>query len=406
MTDTSPIILAYSGGLDTSFCVPWLKETYNRPVVTVCINTGGLDDAAAASLEERAMALGSQEHVLVEARQIFFDRVLKYLIAGNARRGNLYPLCVGAERGIQATLLAELASERGSTTVAHGCTAAGNDQVRFEVALRTVNPALEVLAPVRDQAFQRDQQIAYLKDNNYPMPPSGGEYSINRGMWGVSIGGSETLTSSDSIPENAWVLSTGAFDKNLPAKALTVSFANGVPVALDGAPMGAVELIETLESIGGEYAIGRGIHLGDTVLGTKGRVAFEAPAAEILLNAHRELEKLTLSALQMRIKESVAQSYSDFVHEGKQLDPVCRDIEALLDSSQATVTGDVKLILRPGNVFVAGVDSDYSLMAATKGVYGEAAGEWTPQDALGYSRILALPGMLQSRARANGKANS
>jgi len=402
MTDTSPIILAYSGGLDTSFCVPWLKETYQRPVVTVCINTGGLDDAAAASLEERAMTLGAQEHVLVEARQIFFDRVLKFLIAGNARRGNLYPLCVGAERGIQATLLAELASERGSTTVAHGCTAAGNDQVRFEVALRTVNPALEVLAPVRDQAFQRNQQIQYLQDNNYPMPPSGGEYSINRGMWGVSIGGIETLTSGNTIPEAEWVLSGGAFDKNLPAKELTVSFNHGVPVALNGKAMGAVDLIETLESIGGEYAIGRGIHVGDTVLGTKGRVAFEAPAAEILLNAHRELEKLTLSALQMRIKESVSQNYSDFVHEGKQLDPVCRDIEALLESSQETVCGDVKLILRTGSVFVAGVESDYSLMAATKGVYGEAAGEWTPQDALGYSRILALPGMLQSRAKASG----
>ncbi len=405
MTDTSPIILAYSGGLDTSFCVPWLKETYNRPVVTMCINTGGLDAAAAASLEERAMALGAQEHVLVEARQIFFDRVLKYLIAANARRGNLYPLCVGAERGIQATLLAEVAKARGSTTVAHGCTAAGNDQVRFEVALRTVNPALEVLAPVRDRAFKRDQQIAYLKENNYPMPPSGGAYSINRGMWGVSIGGSETLTSQNSIPESAWVLSSGAFTRNLPAKELTVSFAQGVPAALDGQRMAPVELIEKLESIGGEYAIGRGIHLGDTVLGTKGRVAFEAPAADILLTAHRELEKLTLSGLQMRVKEPVAQQYSDFVHEGKQLDPVCRDIEALLDSSQATVTGDVKLVLRAGNLFVAGVDSPYSLMAATKGVYGEAAGEWTPQDALGYSRILALPGMLQSRARANAKAH-
>ena len=404
MTDTSPIILAYSGGLDTSFCVPWLKETYQRPVVTVCINTGGLDPAAAASLEERAMALGAQEHVLVEARQIFFDRVLRYLIAANARRGNLYPLCVGAERGIQATLLAELASERGSTTVAHGCTAAGNDQVRFEVALRTVNPALEVLAPVRDQAFERGQQIKYLQDNGFPLPTSGGDYSINRGLWGVSIGGKETLTSLDTIPETEWVLSTGAFEHPLPQRELTISFDKGVPVALDGEKMDPVVLIEALETIGGSYAIGRGIHLGDTVLGTKGRVAFEAPAAEILLNAHRELEKLTLSALQTRIKESVAASYSDFVHEGKQLDPVCRDIEALLESSQATVCGEVKLQLRTGSVFVAGVASAYSLMAATKGVYGEAAGEWTPQDALGFSRILALPGMLQSRARKGNKA--
>ena len=402
MSDNSPIILGYSGGLDTSFCVPWLKETYNRPVVTMCINTGGLDDAAAKSLEDRAMALGAQEHVLVEARQIFFDRVLKYLIAGNVRRGNLYPLCVGAERGIQATLLAELASERGSTTVAHGCTAAGNDQVRFEVALRTINPDLEVLAPVRDESFQRETQIKYLQDNNYPMPPSGGEYSINRGLWGISIGGKETLDSHDTIPEEAWVVTHGAFDNPKEPKKLTISFDKGVPVGLDGNTMDPVALIEALEGIGGEYGIGRGIHVGDTVLGTKGRVAFEAPAADLLLNAHRELEKLTLSALQMQVKDSLANTYGDFVHYGKQLDPACRDIEALLDSAQAHVSGDVKMILRPGNAFVAGVDSDYSLMAATKGVYGEAAGEWTPQDALGYSRILALPGMLQSRAKANG----
>jgi argininosuccinate synthase len=340
--------------------------------------------------------------VLVEARPVFFDRVLRYLIAGNVRRGNLYPLCVGAERGIQATLLAELASERGSTTVAHGCTAAGNDQVRFEVALRTINPGLEVLAPVRDQGFVRDQQVKYLKDNNFPMPPSGGDYSINRGLWGVSIGGKETLDSHDTIPESEWVLSAGAFDNPKAPERLTVSFKKGVPVALNGAELDPVTLIEKLETIGGGFGIGRGIHVGDTVLGTKGRVAFEAPSAEILLNAHRELEKLTLSALQARVKESLANTYGDFVHEGKQLDPACRDIEALLESSQECVTGDVKIILRPGNAFVAGVDSPYSLMAATKGVYGEAAGEWTPQDALGYSRILALPGMLQSRA---GKAD-
>jgi argininosuccinate synthase len=402
MEDTSPIILAYSGGLDTSFCVPWLKETYNRPVVTMCINTGGLDDAAAASLEERAMALGAQEHVLVEARQIFFDRVLKYLIAGNVRRGNLYPLCVGAERGIQATLLAEVASKRGSTTVAHGCTAAGNDQVRFEVALRTINPGLEVLAPVRDEAFERATQIKYLQDNNYPMPPSGGDYSINRGLWGISIGGKETLTSLDTIPESAWVVTNGAFENPRDPVTLTITFAQGMPVALDGEQMDPVTLIEALEKIGGTFGIGRGIHVGDTVLGTKGRVAFEAPAAEILLNAHRELEKLTLTAMQIQVKESLANTYGDFVHYGKQLDPACRDIEALLDSSQAQVSGDVKLMLRPGNAFVVGVDSPYSLMAATKGVYGEAAGEWTPQDALGFSRILSLPGMLQARAKSNG----
>lgn len=405
MSDNSPIILAYSGGLDTSFCVPWLRETYKRPVVTACVNTGGLDAAAAKSLEDRALALGAQEHILIEARQQFFDRVLRFLIAGNVRRGNLYPLCVGAERGIQATLLAELAKERNSTTVAHGCTAAGNDQVRFEVALRTVQPGLEVLAPVRDQAFKRSEQLKYLQDHNFPLPPSGGDYSINRGMWGVTIGGKETLDSRGSIPESAWVLSAGAFDKGLPPLELVIGFKQGIPVSIDGESLDPVTLIERLEGIGGKYAIGRGIHVGDTVLGTKGRVAFEAPAAEILLNAHRELEKLTLSALQSRVKDSIANTYGDFVHEGKQLDPACRDIEALLVSSQQRVTGEVTLTLRPGNAFVAGVQSSWSLMAATKGVYGEAAGEWTAQDALGYSRILSLSGMLQSRAAAANKEN-
>lgn len=400
--NTSPIILGFSGGLDTSFCVPWLKEHYGRPVVTVTINTGGIDEAAALDLERRAKALGAADHVLVEARQTFFDRVLRYLIFGNVRRGHLYPLCVGAERGIQATLLAQIARERGSQTVAHGCTAAGNDQVRFEVALRTLNPALQVLAPVRDQGFIRSEQQKYLEERGYPVPVKGSAYSINRGLWGVTIGGRETLDSRESIPESAWVLSAHAFEKARPPTRHTVGFTKGVPTALDGEPMDPVKLIETLEQLAGPYAIGRGIHVGDTVLGTKGRVAFEAPAAEVLLVAHRELEKLVLSPLQQRVKDQVAAQYGDFVHEGKQLDPVCRDIEALLESSQARVTGEVRMLFRPGNLFVEGVISPHSLMAATKGVYGEKAGEWTATDALGYSRILALPGILQTRAAGSG----
>jgi argininosuccinate synthase len=394
----TPIILGFSGGLDTSFCVPWLKERYGRPVVTVTINTGGIDDEAAKDLDHRARALGAQEHVLVEARQVFFDRVLKYLVFGNVRRGHLYPLCVGAERGIQATLLAELAKDRGSQTVAHGCTAAGNDQVRFEVALRTIAPGLEVLAPVRDEGFVRTEQQKYLEDKGFPVPARGSAYSINRGLWGVTIGGRETLDSKESIPESAWVLSPNAFDKPRQPVRHTIGFTRGVPTSLDGEVLDPVTLIETLETIGGAYAIGRGIHVGDTVLGTKGRVAFEAPAAEILLVAHRELEKLVLSGPQQRIKDAVAAPYGDFVHEGKQLDPVCRDIEALLASSQARVTGEVKIVLHTGNLFVEGVTSPHSLLAATKGVYGEKAGEWTPADALGYSRILSLPGVLQTRA--------
>ena len=399
--DTSPIILAFSGGLDTSFCVPWLKENYGRDVVTACVDTGGIDAEAAASLEKRSLALGAIEHVLIDAKQEFFETVIRYLIAGNVLRGNAYPLCVGAERGLQAAKLAQIATERGATTVAHGCTAAGNDQVRFEVALSTLNPGLEVLAPVRDNSWVRDEQLEYLKDHGMPLPPQGSAYSINRGLWGITIGGQETLTSERSIPESAWVLSANAFSKPLEPSSHTLTFSKGVPSKLDGKALPPVKLIEELEKLAGSYGVGRGIHLGDTVLGTKGRVAFEAPAAITLITAHRELEKLVLSAHQARIKDSVAAVYGDMVHEGKQLDLACDDIEALLLSSQKRVSGDVHFTLRPGQLFIDGVESDHSLLAATKGVYGESAGEWTPADALGYARVMSLTGTLQTRAGGN-----
>jgi argininosuccinate synthase len=400
--ESSPIILAFSGGLDTSFCVPWLRENYARDIVTATIDTGGIDPAAADALRERSRALGAVEHVLVDCRDEFFDTVLRFLIAGNVRRGQLYPLCVGSERGLQAAQLAKLAAERGATTVAHGCTAAGNDQLRFEVALRTLNPGVDVLAPVRDNSWVREEQLAYLQKRQLPLPAQGSAYSINRGLWGITIGGQQTLTSEASIPEDAWVLSHSAWSKPLPESQHCIGFEQGVPATLDGQKLTPVELIEKLEMLAGGYAIGRGIHLGDTVLGTKGRVAFEAPAAATLIKAHRELEKLVLSAQQQRVKDGVAAVYGDLVHEGKQLDLACRDIEALLLSSQARVTGEVRITLRPGNLFVTGVTSPWSLLAATKGVYGEAAGEWTAADALGYSRIMSLAGILQTRAGAQG----
>lgn len=399
--DKSPIILAFSGGLDTSFCVPWLKENYERDVVTVCIDTGGIDAAAARELEVRAKALGAIEHVLIDAKDAFFESVIRYLIAGNVLRGHAYPLCVGAERGVQAARLANIAKERGATTVAHGCTAAGNDQVRFEVALRTLNPGLEVLAPVRDNNWVREEQLAYLEEHDLPLPAQGSAYSINRGLWGITIGGKETLTSDGSIPESAWVLSANAFSKPQKPSSHTIDFDAGIPVALDGESLAPVKLIEKLEALAGGYGIGRGIHLGDTVLGTKGRVAFEAPAAITLINTHRELEKLVLSAQQTRIKDSVSAIYGDLIHEGKQLDLACADIEALLIQSQKRVTGTVRFALRPGQLFVEGTSSKYSLLAASKGVYGESAGEWTASDALGYARILSLSGSLQTRAAGN-----
>ena len=394
----SPIVLAYSGGLDTSFCVPWLKETYGSPVITVTVDTGGLGTDAAESLQSRSSALGAQAHHLIDAKQEFFDQVLKFLIFGNIRRGQLYPLCVGAERGLQAQKIALAARKLGAARVAHGCTAAGNDQVRFEVALRTLNPELEILAPVRDQAWARADQLAFLEERGMPMPPSGGQYSVNRGLWGVTIGGRETLSSKDPLPESEWVLSASAFSSPRPPEKHAVAFERGVPVALNGRALEPVALIEALEDSAAGFGIGRGIHLGDTVLGTKGRVAFEAPAAEVLLTAHRELEKLTLTARQARVKDTVAAIYGDLVHEGQHLDPVCRDIEACLLSSQSRVSGEVHLLFRPGSVFVEGVTSPHSLMAATRGVYGEAAGEWTAADAVGFSKLLALPGMLHTRA--------
>jgi len=393
-----PIVLAYSGGLDTSFLVPWVSERYSRPVITVTVDTGGIDAQAANTLKERALALGAIEHLQVDARADYYEQVLRFLIMGNVRRGQLYPLCVGAERVMQAQTIARMARKLGTATIAHGCTAAGNDQVRFEVALRTLAPDLEVLAPVRDQAFKRQDELAYLQDKHLPVPPFGAAYSINRGLWGVTIGGKETLSSAGSIPDDAWVLTRDAFTVPRAPERHIVSFDKGRPVALDGAKLGPVELIERLEAIAAPFGIGRGIHLGDTIIGTKGRVAFEAPAAEVLLTAHRELEKLVLTGRQQRIKELVAQPYGDLVHEGQLLDPVCRDIEALLVSSQARVTGDVRILLRPGSLFVEGVESAHSLMAASRGVYGEAAGEWTAADALGFSKIVALAGMFHRRA--------
>ena len=393
-----PIVLAYSGGLDTSFLVPWLKENYQRPIITVTVDTGGINAAAATLLHERALALGAIEHHQIDARAAYFEQVLRFLIMGNVRRGQLYPLCVGAERVMQAQQIALMARKLGTNSIAHGCTAAGNDQVRFEVALRTLAPELEIIAPVRDRAFKRQEELEFLQQRQLPVPPFGAAYSINRGLWGVTIGGKETLTSTGSIPDSAWVLSKDAFSKPRDAERHTIQFEKGRPVGLDGKISTPVDVIEQLELLAGPFGIGRGIHLGDTIIGTKGRVAFEAPAADVLLNAHRELEKLVLTPRQQRIKESVAGPYGDWVHEGQLLDPVCRDIEALMLASQERVTGVVHVLFRPGSLFTEGVESPYSLMLASKGVYGEAVGEWSPIDALGFSKIVSLTGVFHHRA--------
>src|SRR6266403_5905200 len=242
-TGSQPIVLAYSGGLDTSFLVPWVAENYGRPVITVTVDTGGIDASAARELAERARALGAVEHHQVDARADYFEQVLRFLIMGNVRRGQLYPLCVGAERVMQAQTIAHMARKLGTNSIAHGCTAAGNDQVRFEVDLRTLAPDLEVLAPVRDQAFKRQDELEYLQQRALPVPPFGAAYSVNRGLWGVTIGGKETLTSAGSIPDSAWVLTRDAFTNPRAPQRHVISFERGRPVALDGKAMSPVQVI-------------------------------------------------------------------------------------------------------------------------------------------------------------------
>ena len=395
---STTIALAYSGGLDTTWCIPWLKEHHDAEVVTVTVDVGGMDSAERAALEERSAQLGAERHIHVDKKGAFFDEILRFLIAGNVLKGQLYPLCVGAERSLQAREVARVAREIGAQAVAHGCTAAGNDQVRFEVALRTVAPDLEMLAPVRNESPRREDEVLYLKQRGFEVPASTGEYSINSGLWGVTIGGKETLDTRESIPEDAWVRTRGAFEKPKAAARHAISFVQGVPSAINGEEADPVTLIEQIDEIAASFGVGRGIHLGETILGMKGRVAFEAPAATTLITAHRELEKLTLTGRQILLKDSVSRTYGDLVHEGQFLEPVTRDIEAFLISSQSRVTGTVHILFRPGVVFVEGVTSPFSLRDASRALYGEAVGEWTPQDAQGFSKLVGLSGMLHARA--------
>src|SRR3954464_13478309 len=257
---SEPIVLAYSGGLDTSFLVPWVAENTGRPVITVTVDTGGIDEQAKRTLAERAKALGAIAHHQIDARADYFEQVLRFLIMGNVKRGQLYPLCVGAERVMQAQTMARMARELGTNMIAHGCTAAGNDQVRFEVALRTLAPELEVFAPVRDKAFKRQEELDYLQERKLPVPPHGAAYSINRGLGGFTMGGTETLTSKGSIPDSAWVLSKDAFTNPRAPEKHTLHFEKGRPSGIDGVTMSPVEVVEQLETLGAPFGIGRGIH--------------------------------------------------------------------------------------------------------------------------------------------------
>jgi argininosuccinate synthase len=390
-------VLAFSGGLDTSFCVLYLKEQ-GYDVATVTVNTGGFSPEELARIEAASPRLGAVRHTTVDARAGLFEGYLRFLIYGNVLRGQMYPLSVSAERVCQARAVAELAKEMGAQAIAHGSTGAGNDQVRFDVAFRVLAPQLELLTPIRDLGLSRAQEVAYCAERGVVFPEQTKDYSINEGMWGSSVGGRETLDPWTSLPEAAF---PGGAIGSLAPKALVIRFDAGVPVALDGNAMDPVTLIAQLNAIGRAYGIGRGLHLGDTILGIKGRVGFEAPAAHLLMGAHRELEKLVLSGKQLFWKESLGNLYGSLLHEGHFFDPLARDLEAFLQSSQDRVCGEVRLTLHPRGYQVEGVRSPYSLMDPAIATYGEANTLWTGAEAAGFAKVFGVQQTLTLKAKNN-----
>ena len=395
------VLLAYSGGLDTSWLAAWLTRHEGHSVTALTVDCGGWDAAEKVAIAERAVALGADAHRFVDARAELFDRVLRWLVAGNVRRGGVYPLSVGAERGLQAEILARVAIEEGFDAVCHGCTAAGNDQVRFEAALATIAPELTVLAPVRDLAPSRADQCAYLEELGHAQQSSAQRYSVNAGLWGLTIGGAEMLGSSEPLCEDGWCWTQGGSGRAL----FNLSFVAGVPVALNGAALDPVALIEQLNVAAGSLGFGRGYHLGDTVLGFKGRIAFEAPAAELILTAHRELEKLVLCEDQRFWKDHLGDVYGRRLHQGLFHDPFQRDLEAFFGSSQVRVTGEVQVEVQGGAAQVLGVTSPFSLMDASDAQYGErAASDSSAASAAGLARVFAEPSRLFRRAGAEVKA--
>jgi argininosuccinate synthase len=398
------IVLAFSGGLDTSFCVPFLRETYDEPVYTVTVNTGGLDAADERALEQKAIDLGAAEHRTIDARRDLFDDHLSYLIKGNVLRGDVYPLSVGPERVTQARKVVEAAEAVDARAIAHGSTGAGNDQVRFDVALQILGDRFEVITPIREHSLSREETTAYLRERGIEISDEKTAYSINSGLWGTTIGGQETHSTSEPLPDEAYPTTTAPSEAPDDPRALTLEFEEGVPAAIDGDPLDPVTLIERLNEIGGRHGVGRNIHIGDTILGIKGRVGFEAPAALILIKAHRELEKIVLTKWQGYQKEHLSDFYGMLVHEGQYFDPVMRDIEAFLDSSQTTVTGTVSVRLFKGNIDIQGCESRYSMFDTGIATYGEENMLWNGRDARGFTRIAGLQGYLAHRARGNGSS--
>ncbi|WP_420592908.1 argininosuccinate synthase [Robiginitalea biformata] len=384
------LVLAYSGGLDTSYCAHMLSHKEGYEVHAVTVNTGGFDKEQLAGIEERALELGASTYSAIDAVQSFYDRVVKYLIFGNVLRNNTYPLSVSAERIVQALEIVEYARGVGATHIAHGSTGAGNDQVRFDLIFQVIAPEIEIITPIRDQQLSREAEIAYLQENGITYSWEKAKYSINQGLWGTSVGGVETLGSREALPEAAY---PSQLSETQP-RDISLTFEKGELTAVDGKPGTPVENIRLLESIASAYAIGRDIHVGDTIIGIKGRVGFEAASALITIKAHHLLEKHTLSKWQQFQKEQLANFYGMLLHEGQYLDEVMRNLEVFLADTQRHVSGEVFVTLHPYRFELRGIESDNDLMNASFGSYGEMNKGWTAAEAKGFIKILSNPGKI------------
>lgn len=393
----SVVCLAFSGGLDTTYCAIALREE-GRAVHAVTVDTGGFSPAEKRTIAARAKAAKVARHVLLDGRREVFERYALPLIYGNVLRGGVYPLSVAAERAVQAEAVARYARKIAAAAIAHGSTAAGNDQFRFDAALRVLAPEIEVLAPIRDNGLSREAETAYCAERGVAIPPKTTRYSVNEGLWGTTIGGGETHDPWEMPPEE---LFPGRSLQKAPAapRTVVVGFRRGRPVSLDGRALPAVVLIERLNELGRRYAAGRGVHLGDTILGSKGRVVFEAPAALALIAAHAELEKLVLTKEQRQLKLPIAEAYGRLLHEGLAFDPAAADAAAFLAASQARVTGQARVRFSAGRFEVIGVKSAHSLMRSSVVRYGESNAYLSPEESRGVGKTLALPGMLASLAR-------
>ncbi len=378
------IVLGFSGGLDTTYCAKYLSEEKGYEIHSVIVNTGGFSDEELKKIEEHAYKLGVKSHTTVNAVKGYYDRIIKYLVFGNCLKNNTYPLSVSAERLSQALHIAEHAKNLNADAVAHGSTGAGNDQVRFDMIFHIMIPGVEIITPIRDMKLSRDEEITYLKSKGVEMNFEKAAYSINKGLWGTSIGGKETLSSKGMLPEEAWptqVSKTGSEEVKL-------HFEKGELKAVNDQQFShPVDAINYLQSIAGAYGIARDIHVGDTIIGIKGRVGFEAAAPMVIIKAHHALEKHVLTKWQLQWKDTLAQFYGNWMHEGQILDPVMRDIEAYFISSQQNVTGDVFVQLMPYRFQVIGIESKYDLMSSKFGKYGEMNTGFTGDDVRGFSKI-------------------